>query len=360
MSSPSHSVDVEREGEAQSTRLRKSVADIGNLPNPQMNPDHAQVMEHQGQVSELDPQTQQRDSAHRSTRERKLTGKAQQNLEEEISRRTRRVNSAYERWRETASKIRRCPLSTQTLGQLSEMQVNLNKRHDEVLQSYDELRRLVAPSKEVVMEVDNCAEISGTLDQILTTRRLEEPEEFDVEHERGQTRGMKHAHPSIFGESTSDQRSRQSSVGTGRSSVYSLRVRAEAGLAEERERLKALEEEQSQRVKLLHLQTNLEEERMKLESIQAQTNVRAAEARSRVLEEASDDGSIEARERLRRNMPSNMNPLAPTFQPATPHRSHIRNDVHPTTQTTAFVDEVPHVEQGEHNILGHHHSRRGT
>ena len=241
----------------------------------------------------------------KSTRERKLTEKAQVNLDDEIYRRTVKMESAYERWRKCAYEIRKTLLSEQSLEHLQILAIDIQSRHDAVMKIYDLVRSVCAPNREVVAKVDNCGAVTGELLENLMRRRLEAPEEFDAAQERSQMRGMKSDHPSVFGESISEISVR--SAQSHKSSVASLRARAEAEKVEKIFAAKALEEEQVQRSKLMQLQMELEEEKMKLEVIQAKAAVRVAEEKSRALEAADDS--------VRRSV--TLNPLAESFEPVT-------------------------------------------
>ncbi|PIK33816.1 hypothetical protein BSL78_29367 [Apostichopus japonicus] len=278
----------EPEGEAMDSQLEPQLSHLENQPNPQDDSEASLV--------------------RRGIRDRKLTEKAQQNLDEEIHQRNYRVEASYEKWRQRASEIRKALRKIQPLDQLLEFQSTIKKLQDSVVTSYEELRRINVPDKVTVSKVDNCCAISRELTEVLTQRRLEE---IDTHQEREQIRGLKCAHPSVFGESISDQsvQSRMSVVST----ISSMKAKADAEKAEKLAAAKALREEQHQKSKLLQMQMNLEEEKMKLEAMQADAAVRIAEAKCEVLSEAAEDP-----EDICLDKPVRLNPLAASFNPV-PH-----------------------------------------
>ena len=225
------------------------------------------------------------------------------NLDDEIHRRTVKMESAYEQWRKCAYETRRCLLSEQPLEQLQMMKNDIEKRRDTVMKMYDLVRNMIAPSREVVAKVDNCGAVTDELTENLTRRRLEEPEEFDAAQEKLQMHGMKSNHPSVFGDSVSDISVK--SVLSHKFSVAYLRARAEAERAEKVIVARSLEEEQVQRSKLMRMQMELEEERMKLEIIRAKAAVKCAEVRSGAFEAAEGDVGRDVA----------FDPLAESFEP---------------------------------------------
>lgn len=111
----------------------------------------------------------------RGGRDHNLTDKARQNLEEEIERRTKHVRAVYEQWRQSASTTRKSLRTMQPLEQLHELHMSVNKYKDLVVKSYEGLRKITAPNKEIVAKVDNCCSISNDLLETLMRLRLEPP-----------------------------------------------------------------------------------------------------------------------------------------------------------------------------------------
>lgn len=253
------------------------------------------------------------DGLRRSSREKKLTHKAQQNQEEEKISQVKRVNSSYEQWRKHASRIRKDLKVFQGLNQLQEFQLTIEKHREAVVGAYDKLKKTNQPDSEVVSKLDNCCSISEALLDILMQKRLESPEEFDV----SQTKDLRCRHPSVFSESVSDRMSIPSCHST-KSSVSSLRARAELEKAEKLAAAKALQEEQLQRSKILKMQVQIEEEKMKLEAIQAGTAVKVAEAKCDALSEVEEENEEP-------NMPTKLNSEATTFKPRSqPNNDHVQ------------------------------------
>ena len=267
-------------------------------------------------------------NTRRSTRERKLTEKAQVNLDDEIHRRTVKMESAYEQWRKYAYETRKSLLSGQPLEQLQMLKNEIQRRHDAVMKIYDLVRNVSAPSRDVVAKVDNCGAVTDELIENLMRRRLEAPEEFDAAQERLQMLGLKSDHPSVFGESVSDISVR--SAQSHKSYVASLRARAEAEKAEKVIATEVLEQEHAHRSKLLQLQMQLEEEKMKLEVIEAKAATRRAEVKSRELEAAQDGVAL--------------NPLAEAFKPATPA---VGKNLSEPVDNKSQVENV-HLATGQH------------
>ncbi|KAJ8041979.1 hypothetical protein HOLleu_12931 [Holothuria leucospilota] len=147
-----------------------------------------------------DPKTEA-DALRRSERERHLTYKAQQLVEEEVLQQSKEIQSTYETWRKCAVETRKQLRTAITLERLQELQVNLKTSLDKVVGHYEQLKKFGTPEKDIVTKVDNCCSISNDLTETLTRRRLESPQEFNAIKEKEGVRELKYAHPSVFGES---------------------------------------------------------------------------------------------------------------------------------------------------------------
>ena len=252
------------------------------------------------------------DKVRKSTRQRTLTEKAQQNLNDDKDKKSKRFYSCYEQWRKCARAARERLREPTSLMELNELSKSMQQSFETVVHCYNEVKKFGAPQPELVARVDNCVSISHELLKNLEQRRLETPEEFDAVHERRQAKELKTAHPSVFGGSVSEQSSVIS--GATRSSVTSQRIHAEAEKATKLEEIRALQEEQSLRTNLLKLQLQMEEEKMKLETIRAKAAARVAEIRCEVYEERADSES-----KLESNLLEQvveLNPKATSFIPA--------------------------------------------
>lgn len=222
------------------------------------------------------------DLPRRSERTRTTTEKMLTYQKEETSKKEKKLMSAYEQWKIQARQTREKLKSDVAEADLSSMIDALEKRKDDIMRLYAEIRSYEAPSADIRRRIDACEAVTRDIIKIIYERITGVDGDFDAERERGHLRELlKHDYAcSIYGSSAAG-----SSVSHHSSSSYlaSKRADAAAELAAKEAEYKAAQEERKQKERMKALEEQhkreMESQRSELERIQAEKELEAARAR---------------------------------------------------------------------------------
>lgn len=120
----------------------------------------------------------------RSSREKRLTPKMQEFMEQQSVQKEKRVYSAYEKWKVHVREVRKNLKGACSDEDLCAMMETLEELEAVAKVEYNSLRETSTPSQEVRRKIDACAAVTADLMQFMKVRLSETGEDFDAEAER--------------------------------------------------------------------------------------------------------------------------------------------------------------------------------
>lgn len=262
-----------------------------------------------------------KDLPRRSERTKIPTEKMLTYQKEELSKKEKKLKSAYEQWKIQARQTREKLKSDVTEADLSSMIDALEKGKDDIMRLYAEIRTHVAPSADLRRRIDACEAVTHDIIKIIYERITGVDGDFDAERERGRLRELlEHDYArSIYGSSTA-----HSSVSHHSSASYlaSKRADAAAELAAKEAEYRVVQEERKQKERMKALEEKhkkeMESQKSELERIQAEKEVEAARARLEAYNrELTQTGDVQL-SRSEQVSPSST-PRPPTSSPPDSH-----------------------------------------
>lgn len=276
------------------------------------------------------------ETLRRSARPKNPSYKMLELQREDARKKERKLVSAYKNWKIQACESREQLKSEHTDSELASLLDILEKRQEEVMSIYLEIRDHITPSTELRRCVDACEAVTTDIKKIAYERMSEE--EFEAEQAKRPLQKLllpSYAR-SIYGSTVSRMSHKSSHNGTHSShhtwgsSIAVKRADAEAELAAKEVEYEVLLEEEKQKEKIQHL-------KRELERLQADKNVRSARARLEAYnQEAAQQATVH---------PSNVSPNEPHHtSPATMrHRFNIpasSPEVNVSSLAQAFQDSI--------------------
>lgn len=307
-----------------------------------------------------------------SSRERKLTEKGQEKHKEDIKKRVKTFNKAYDSWKLVARETRTKLKTLCSLEDLNKLQQGIEAKHDAVRQQYEPILRNSSTTSEIVNKMDACVTLTKEICNLISNRLETVNEDYNnqLEKERVRETLNKNEYGSVFGYTKTEtasslESSEESSYHSDSTSTQSGRVDAEAELAAKLEQSKAMEEIQAQKAHLhklesewklkeakmlsemkqreVEMQQQLEQERAKLQQLQAEKDVAIAAARVRAYDsfegfenhnEEVNNKTNPACYRKLKTEPQ-LNPAATSFQPR-----HAASEMTMTQESVSLAQAI--------------------
>ena len=141
----------------------------------------------------------------KSSREKHLTPKMLELMEQQIAQKEKKFYSAYEKWKAHARDVRASLKNECSDHDLCAMMESLEKLEAIAKVEYDNLREKSTPSQEVRRKIDACSAVTRDLTQLMEVRLSEVGEDFDADAEKPRLRLLldKDYAKSIYGSTAS-------------------------------------------------------------------------------------------------------------------------------------------------------------
>ncbi len=254
-----------------------------------------EIREYEEKLQGLQQQKSEGSQLRRSERERQLTYKAQQLLDEEKEKREKTFNAHYENWAKETRDSRRELKRFCEADRLLAIKTQIQERREKVIKAYDSLREKVTVDVNVRRKVDTVIALTDSVIQIADFKNPKQ-ETYSYDKEIGHVRSVlnKADHLSIYGSSES--------ATTALDNLSINRANAAADLAASTAEVEAARKTEEKKARLARMESaikidnerralEIEQERGELNILEAQAKEKVARARLRALDEMSQGGS---------------------------------------------------------------------